>query len=139
MTSTFADDVQSIVGPALTELGFTLDRIDDTPDNERGGSRHIVYYRSSDCKIQVYQSSREGEVNCMIAPLDALDDFGLRAKKWQYLTRFAKRPDVPVEDLVRSARVEYESYENPLEWVRDRIIRNYEVAHAGILEMYGKP
>ena len=30
----------------------------------------------------------------------------------------------------------YESYANPLEWVRDRIVKYYEAAHAGILEMY---
>ena len=136
--SKFSDDTQSIVGPVLAELGFTLDEIDDSPDEERGGSRHIVYYRSNDCKIQVYESSREGEINCMIAPLDAPNDFGLRTKKWQYLTRFASRPDgVPLAELVRLAKAEYDSYTNPLEWVRDRIVRNYEAAHAGILQMYG--
>ncbi|MGE2689086.1 hypothetical protein [Mycolicibacterium pulveris] len=138
--SKFSEDAQSIVGPVLAELGFTLDEIDDRPDPERGGERHIVYYRSDDCKIQIYESSREGEVNCMIAPLDAPNEFGLRTKRWQYFTRFAERPaGVPLEELVRLARDEYESYANPLEWVKDRIVKNYEAAHAGILEMYGSP
>lgn len=76
----------------------------------------------------------------MIAPLDAPNAFGLRTKKWQYLTRFAKRREnVPLEEQVRLARAEYYSYTNPLEWVKDRIVRNYEAAHAGILEMYGNP
>lgn len=135
MASEFSRDVQIIVGPVLTELGFVLDEIDDTPD-EGGRSQHVVYYRSSDCKIQVYQSSREGETNCMIAPLDVPNQFGLRAKKWQYLPRFTKRPDVPLEELVKIARAEYEAYANPLEWTRDRIVKYYEAAHAGILEMY---
>ncbi|OIN82179.1 hypothetical protein K3U93_07030 [Mycobacterium malmoense] len=137
MASKFSTDVQTIVGPLLTEHGFVLDEIDDSPD-EGGRGQHIVYYRSDDCKIQVYESSREGEVNCMIAPLDVPNEFGLRAKKWQYLTRFAKRPDLPLEELAELARVEYEAYANPLEWVRDRIVKYYEAAHAGILEMYGK-
>jgi hypothetical protein len=136
MPSKFSTDVQTIVGPLLKELGFVLDEIDDNPD-EGGRRQHIVYYRSNDSKIQVYESSREGAVNCMIAPLDVPNEFGLRAKKWQYLTRFAKRPDLPLEELAELARSEYEAYANPLEWVRDRIIKYYEAAHTGILDMYG--
>jgi hypothetical protein len=136
MTPEFSTDVQTIVGPLLKKLGFVLDEIDDSSD-EGGRRQHVVYYRSNDCKIQVYESSREGEVNCMIAPLDVPNEFGLRAKKWQYLTRFTKRPDLPLEELATIARAEYEAYANPLEWVRDRIVKYYEVAHAGILEMYG--
>ncbi len=137
MTSEFSAEVRAVVEPLLTERGFFLDEIDDTPD-EGGRGQHVVYYRSNDCKIQVYESSREGEVNCMIAPLDAPNEFGLRAKKWQYLTRFIKRPDLPLEELAELARGEYEAYENPLDWVRDRLAKYYEAAHAGILKMYGK-
>lgn len=135
MISQFSTDVQTFVGPWLTERGFVLDEIDDSPD-EGGRGQHIVYYRSNDCKIQVYESSREGEVNCMIAPLDVPNEFGLRAKKWQYLTRFTNRPDLPLRELAELARAEYDSYGNPLDWVRDRIVKYYEAAHAGILEMY---
>ncbi|MEW2481743.1 hypothetical protein AB0876_19330 [Mycobacterium sp. NPDC049093] len=137
MTTNFREQVRATVGPLLDELGFAFDGSDDSPD--RGGSRHIVYYRSEDCKVQIYTSSREGEVNCMIGPLAAPNEFGVRADKWQYFTRFAKRPDLPLEELIRAARVEYESYSDPLEWVRDRIANNYKSAHTGILEMYGNP
>jgi hypothetical protein len=135
MASEFGEEVQTIVGPVLEGLGFVLDGIDDRPD-EGGRRQHVVYYRSNDCKIQVYESSREGEINCMIAPLDAPDSFGLRADKWQFLTRFSKRPDLPLAELAELARGEYNSYPNPLEWVRDRIAQHYQAAHAGILEMY---
>lgn len=136
MASEFSTNARAIVGPLLHELGFVLDEIDDRPD-EGGISRHVIYYRSDDCKIQIYNSSREGEVNCMIAPLDAPNQFGLRARGWQHLTRFTKRPDLPLAELAKLARAEYEAYANPLEWVRDRIIKYYDAAHAGILEMYG--
>jgi hypothetical protein len=36
------------------------------------------------------------------------------------------------------ARAEYRSYANPLEWVRDRIIKYYEDAHQGILRMFSE-
>ena len=136
MTSEFSTDVQAIVGPTLKELGFVLDEIDDSPD-EGGRRQHIVYYRSRDCKIQVYESSREGEVNCMIAPLDAPNKFGLRTKKWHHISRFSKQSNVPPQDRLLAAIAEANAYANPLDWVRDRVIKHYEAAHAGILEMYG--
>jgi hypothetical protein len=86
--------------------------------------------------MQIYESSREGATNCIIAPLDAPNAFGLRAERWQYLPRFSTAPDLPLAELAALARAEYESYPNPLEWVRDRIARYYEAAHAGILRMY---
>lgn len=138
MNDEFSAKVQSVVGPVLADLGFTLDEIDDHVD-EGGPHGSVVYYRSRDCKIQVYESAREGSVNCMIAPLDVPNEFGTRSqsKKWQYLGRFAKRPDLPLEELVQFARAEYESYPTPLEWVKGQIVKNYEAAHTGILQMYG--
>lgn len=136
MNTDFFAQVQQIMGSLLEGLGFVVDEVDDRSD-KGGRRRHIVYYRSSDCKLQVYESSREGEFNCMIAPLDAPNAFGLDTKKWQFLTRFSKHPDLPLAELAAQARAEYESYANPLEWVRDRIVKYYQAAHAGILEMYG--
>jgi len=135
MASEFAQEVQTIVGPTLKDLGFVFYDSDDSPD-EGGRYLHLVFYRSNDCKIQIYKSGREGETNCMIAPLDAADAFGLRTDKWQFLTRFSKVPDLPLAELAESARAEYNSYANPLEWVRDRIAANYQAAHEGILKMY---
>jgi len=133
MMQNFFMEVEAVVGPLLAELGFSLDETDNTPD--RGGDRYIAYYRGKDCKLQIYQSSRDGETNCMIAPLGAPNEFGLRNEKWQYLTRFTKRPNLPATELIQIARREYESYSNPLEWVRDRIRANYESAHASIRTM----
>ena len=135
MASEFSADVQAIVGPTLEERGFVLDEIDDSPD-EGGRDQHVVYYRSKDCKIQVYDSSREGEVNCMIAPLDAPNKLGLRTKKWHYISKFSKRPNIPPQERLRAAIAEAQAYANPLDWVRDRIVKHYETAHAAILEKY---
>jgi hypothetical protein len=94
MTSDFAADVEETAGSLLAKLGFVLDEVDEGPD-EGGIARRIVYYRSNDCKLQIYDSSREGEINCMIAPLDAPNRFGLDAAKWHYISRFSKRVDLP--------------------------------------------
>lgn len=138
MTQEFLAEVRSIVEPLLAELGFQLDGYDDSPD-EGGRPQHIVYYRSNDCKIQVYQSSREGSTNCMIAPLDAPNGFGLRTEKWQYLPRYAIWQGVPLEEIVKDKLpVDFPTSSQFLESVRDRIEKYYPVAHAGVLEMYGK-
>lgn len=137
MTSEFAADVEAKIGPLLTILGFVEDEIDDGPD-EGGIARHIVFYRSRDCKLQIFDSSREGEVNCMIAPLTALNKFGLAAKGWHYISNFsAKRTDISAQERLRIAIAEAEAYEDRLDWLRDRIAKHYEAAHTGILEKYG--
>lgn len=137
MTSDFAADVEASVGPLLKTLGFVIDGVDNGPD-EGGIARHIVFYRSNDCKLQIFDSSREGEVNCMIAPLTAPNQFGLTTKGWHYISRFSpKRTDISPQERLRIAIAEAEAYENRLDWVRDRIAKHYEAAHAGILEKYG--
>ena len=135
MTSDFAADVDATVGPLLTKLGFVLSGVDDGPD-EGGIPRHIVYFRSRDCKLQIYDSSREGEVNCMIAPLTAPDQFGLTGRDWYYISKFSRRSDLPPEERLRIAIAEGKAYENQLDWVKDRIIKHYETAHAAILQKY---
>ncbi|OMC16279.1 hypothetical protein A5736_00960 [Mycobacterium sp. SP-6446] len=87
--------------------------------------------------MQIYAFSREGEVNCMIAPLNAPNDFGLTGEQWHYLSKFSKRSNAPPQERLRIAIAEANAYADPLEWVRDRIVKYYDAARVGILEMYG--
>ena len=139
MTDNFPAEAQSIVGPLLADLKFTLDEIDD--DIEEGG-RHgsVVYYRSGDCKIQIYQSAGEGNVNSMIAPVDTPNQFGPhdRSGRWQYLARFALATDVSLEELVNSVSYEPKTDTQQLEWVKDSISEHFEAAHDGILKMFAE-
>lgn len=139
MTEPFSAEVQTAVGPMLSELGFELDAVDDNVD-EGGRRASVVYYRADDCKIQIYQSAREGSVNCMIAPVDAPNEIGIydRSGRWQYLTRFAPKPDAPLEELVKSVSFSAKSETEQLERVKQTIAQYFEIAHAGILEMYGR-
>jgi hypothetical protein len=138
VTRDFSADVQATLMPLLADLGFVLEEIDNDPDDGGHGlERHIMFFRSFDCKIQVYDSSREGEINCMIAPLDAPNEFGLNSKKWHYISYFSKRSDLPPEERLRLAIAEAEAYDNGLDWVKDRIIKHYETARTGILEKFG--
>lgn len=137
MMTAFADAVEAIVGPVLAVRGFILDQVDDEPGSG-GRDLHVVYYRSPDCKIQVYQSSREGETNAMIAPSDAPNQFGLNASGWKFLTMFTERPAGPIAEVIEKARQEYHTYGDPLLWVRERIEKYFDAAHAGIAATPGK-
>ncbi|OBB77135.1 hypothetical protein [Mycobacterium sp. 852014-52144_SCH5372336] len=134
----FLNQVQSIVGPLLFELGFELEDVDLSVD-EGGRSGGVVYYRSRDSKIQVYESSREASINCMIAPLNAPNEFGPhdRSHRWQYLTEFTPMPNTRLEELVESVSFKPKTTAEQLHWVRDIIGEHFEAAHAGILKANG--
>lgn len=138
MADNFLQQAQAIVGPFLCNLGFTVEEVDSAVD-EGGPKGSVVYYRGQDCKIQIYQSSREGEINAMIAPLDAPNEYGLynRSRKWHYFNDFAKEPHPPLEVLVRQLREDRAHFETTgkwLEWLkRERIARYFDSAHAAIV------
>ena len=129
-------EVERIVGPSLAARGFALDEVDPRVD-EGGRWGSVVYYRGSDTKVQVYLSTREGEVNCMIAPLDAPNEYGLtnRSNKWRYFTWFVERPNVPLEELVNLIPVPPRTGEGRLELVKETIEECFSAAHAGILQI----
>ena len=138
MQESFAADVQSIVGPAMSELGFELDGIDDDVD-EGGRSGRVVFYRRDDCKVQVYWSAREFEINAMIAPANAPNEHGLydRFAMWHYFGEFEKRPDLPLEELVILRKRDKENFQSTrrwLAWLRDKIVLNFDAALAAINE-----
>lgn len=137
MTRPFATAVQTTVGSLLARLGFVLDGVEDFDEGGIPGT--VVYYRSADCKIQVYKSSRQGSINCMIAPLSANNEYCHRdpSSGWQFITRFTPTPHVSLEELVKSVSYESLTDNELLEEVRDRIEQHYEAAHAGILAKYG--
>lgn len=139
MTQEFLAGVQSIVEPLLTELGFELVGYDDHID-EGGSQDSVVFFRSKDCKIQIYDSNRGGEINCMIAALDAPDVFGLhdRSGKWQYLPRYAIWQGVSPEEIMKDKLpVDFPTTSQFLESVRRRIEKYYPVAHAGVIATDG--
>jgi hypothetical protein len=133
----FVQEVQVIVGPLLSSLGFSVSTVDD--DVDEGGRRgSVVIYRAQDCKVQLYYSSREGEINAMIGPLDAPDVHGLHdhSRKWHYFTDFATQPKLSLEELVqknRDERANFETTSRWLEWLKsERIARYFDQARAAI-------
>jgi len=125
MADDFPEMVEAIVGPVLAESGFVLDVVDDHVD-EGGRFGSVVYYCAADCRVQIYWSSRAGEINCMVAPLDAQNDHGLydRAGKWHYLREFAEKPSLALEELVKRLKAEkanFETLEKWLTWLRGQI------------------
>lgn len=137
MTQDFLARVRCIVEPLLIRLGFELDEYDNVDEWGRKGA--VAFFRSKDCKIQIYNSVREGSVNCMIAALDAPNVFGPhdQSGKWQYLPRFAIRRGVPLEDINEESLPDFPTTDQLLESVRRRIEKYFPIAHEGVLEMDG--
>lgn len=137
-TQKFLAEVRSVVEPLLIELGFQLEEFGDL--EYKGRKASVVFFRSKDCKIQVYDVPQEGEINCMIAPLDAANEIGLydQSGKWQFLPRFAIRQGVPLEEIMKDkSPVDFPTTAQFLESVRRRIEKYFPIAHDGILEMDG--
>jgi hypothetical protein len=138
MEEDFPTEVQQIVGPLLSSMGFTLDVIDNDVD-EGGRKGAVVIYRAQDSKIQIYHSAREGEINAMIGPLTAPNKHGLydRSQKWHYFNDFADEPELSLEELVdklRDERANFETVPKWLEWLkRERIARYFDSAHAAVV------
>jgi hypothetical protein len=139
MEGDFPQEVQTIVGPFLLSMGFTLDAINNI--DEGGPKASVIYYRGKDCKIQVFHSGREGGISAMIAPLDASNEYGLynRSGKWQFFNDFTKEPGLPLEELLRRIRGDkdagnFETTTKWLEWLkRERIVRYFDSARAIII------
>ncbi|MGA5463950.1 hypothetical protein [Mycobacterium sp. NPDC050041] len=135
--SEFATEVEQTVGPVLSDRGLVLDEIfDGLDDGATGRPLSIVYYRGSDCRLQIYRSSREGETNCMIAPLHAANEYGMRSRSrlWRFLGMSKARPELPLDELARTARREHDRHETPLHWVRSIIEKHFDAARAETLE-----
>lgn len=135
LVNDFIEEVQRVVGPFLSDLGFVLDEVVD----EGGSIGAIAYYRGQDCRIQVYYTAREGEINAMIAPLDAPNEHGLygRSGKWRHFNDFADTPDLTVEELVRQLREERPSLDTTakrLEWLTRRMAKDFDSARKGVVE-----
>ena len=135
----FVDEIEATIGRTLSDRRLVLIEAFDGTDSGGRGLK-VAYFGNTECKIQIYFWAREAETNCMIGLLDAPNEFGLpsKSKKWQSLTRFVKKPDLPLAEIAEQARLELESFANPLEWVADRIDRFYDVALSGMRERYGR-
>jgi hypothetical protein len=137
MKQEFLSGVQSIVEPLLTELGFRLDEYDDHVEGGREQDS-VVFFRSKDCKIQIYDSPRAGSINCMIAPLDAPNVFGPydQSGKWEYIVMLAIQKGISHEEIMSDKLpVDFPTMSQSLEWVRGRIEKYFPIARASILEM----
>jgi hypothetical protein len=131
----FATKVQAIVAPSIAPRGFVLQQVRDFDEGGRRGT--ALFFVNNACKLQIYWSAREREINCMMAPLSARNVHGLYDKSgmWHYLNDFVPKPDIPLEELVRQLRAEranFETQEKWLTWITARIDQFYDSALAGI-------
>jgi hypothetical protein len=121
-------DFEQFLGPTLSDYGFKLDEVQDTA-TYGGRPAWAVYYRTSDCKLQICWSARDGGIDVMLAPLDAPNEFGQvnRSKKWQFMLMLSKvrddlnTPGLDADDAVRAALLAPRSRHGELRFSAQRI------------------
>jgi hypothetical protein len=121
-------DVERYMGATLAALGFALDEIHpEVVYGER--SAWAVFYRGPDCKLQVCQSSRDGGIDFMLAPLDAPNEFGLdnRSKKWRFMLALSDATD----DLGMPPLGE--GTDAAWAWLKALFDAHFEAAHAALV------
>lgn len=100
MQSDFSHLVRRTLGPFLERNDFELDAVDENSENGLA----VVYLRAPKCKLQIYNSPRNGEVNCMIAAAGTPNESGAenrRREGWHYVSELSGRDaDTSVEQLL---------------------------------------
>ncbi|BBY26402.1 hypothetical protein [Mycolicibacterium sediminis] len=137
MTSTFEGEVDRIVGRTLSTYGLRFDGTFVGLDAD-GAGLAICYFRSANCKLQIYTSEREGETGCMIAPADAPNVFGPTDDSgwWKFLTDVNQDADDPF----RGVPTEAGSYGVPLTRLRAHLVASYDDACTALVVTHsGEP
>ena len=119
------------LGPPLARKGFVLDEVQD--DVEYGEcAAWAIYYRSGDCKLQVYWSSRTGDLNFMVAPSDAPNEFALSNSSKQWKSMFllsGERDDLPTPGFDADAEAD-------MAFLKARFEIHFESARRALLAQY---
>ncbi|OBK17146.1 hypothetical protein A5636_23600 [Mycobacterium asiaticum] len=119
------------MGPALTGRGFQLDEADDAVWYRKRPA-WAVYYRGSECKLQVCWSAREGGIDFMLAPLNAPNEFGLinHSKKWRFMLALSE-----VNDGLRTPSPDA-GPETWWAWRKALFDTHFEAAHQALLRQH---
>jgi hypothetical protein len=121
-------ELDQFLDPTLSDVGFKLDEVQDAA-TYGGRPAWALYYRNSDCKLQVCWSARDGGIDFMLAPRDAPNEFGLvnRSKKWQFMLMLSKAHDdlkTPGLDADDGA---------VMSWLKALFDRHFDAARAALL------
>lgn len=89
-------DAERVVGPLLAAHGFSLEQVADELDYG-GRPAWALFYRGSDCKVQLCWSDRNGGLTYFLAPVDAPNELGLinESHQWQYMLALSDNPADP--------------------------------------------
>lgn len=129
--ASFDSEVLAVLGPFLERNGFVIDAVQQGEQNELA----VVYFRSPECKLQVYSSPRHGEVNCMIGTSDAPTEFGLseNSEGWHFIRELSgRRTEQSIDDWL-SKPIDFKTVAEQLEEVRELLESDFEAARTALL------
>lgn len=121
------DELIQFLAPTMADHGLILEKKSYT--EVYGGRRAwLIIYRGQDCKVQLYRSEREGEINFMVAPLSAANTFGLsdRTGAWQFMLLLSD-----AVDELKTPRPGANDTEI-MSWLRDLFLEHFDSARTAL-------
>jgi hypothetical protein len=92
----FRSRVETLLGDFFTAKGLVLDEV--IPDDQC--SRYVLVYRSPACKVAIYYSMHDGEVNCVLGSLGS-DNRDVDGDGWTYIRELQYKGREPsIEELL---------------------------------------
>lgn len=130
MTNDSYDEVDRYLGRLFASFGLAPDGVDaEIEYGERPA--WAVYYRGTDCKVQVCWSAREGGIDFMLAPSQAPNELGLQnsSKQWRFMLLLSDFNDgLETPKLDDDAATWWD-------WRKSLFKIHYPVAHAALLRL----
>ncbi|BBY95675.1 hypothetical protein MGALJ_53440 [Mycobacterium gallinarum] len=122
-------ELERFLKPTLSNAGFTLDEVQE-PIVHGNRPAWAVYYRRSDCKLQVCWSARDGGIDFMLALPDAPNEFGLTndSKEWHFMLLLSD-----AEDNLETPGLGAQD-DTILTWLQSLFDIHFEPAHRALLQ-----
>lgn len=126
MANSFQADVKNILMHFFTTNDFFYDKTIESDI----GNKVVVFYHSFLCRLGIYKSSRDGEVNCMIGMHNAeIINFGENG--WYFFNDLnPNKRELTIEELLKAVPDSPKTSIEQLDELKKNLIDNYsDVLH----------
>lgn len=128
MTSDFENKVQLVLSEFLSKNGFKHEQSQDFD----GGNETLVVYSSPQCKLRFYRTQRDGEVNCQIGAIGAIN-LDMESSDWLYLSSLlAEGENLSIEELLANVPEKPKSDEDQLREIGIKLKQNFDDLVKGV-------
>ncbi len=122
MTSTFEDKVTSLLKNFLSLRSMKREEAIVRENYE------VIIYKSKSCKMAIYSSSNDGEINCKLGKIEA-DNTNINGNNWYYLNSLTgDNEELSIEELLNAIPSTPQGLDEQLLETIDNINKNFDSA-----------